>query len=146
MTHKIVFFVSDSIVIIPTYNELENIGQMVHKVFSLPKEFHLLIVDDGSPDGTAAEVKKLQGQYPDKLHLLERTEKKGLGTAYIAGFKWVLDHNYAFVFEMDCDFSHNPDDLVHLYEACAQNGADLAIGSRYGTGVYGANWTNRRGL
>jgi dolichol-phosphate mannosyltransferase len=146
LTHKIVFFVSDSIVIIPTYNELENIGQMVHKVFSLPKEFHLLIVDDGSPDGTAAEVKKLQGQYPGKLHLLERTEKKGLGTAYIAGFKWVLDRNYAFVFEMDCDFSHNPDDLIHLYEACAQNGADLAIGSRYVTGVNVVNWPMRRVL
>ena len=119
---------------------------MVHKVFSLPKEFHLLIVDDGSPDGTAAEVKKLQSRYPDKLHLLERAEKKGLGTAYIAGFKWVLERDYAFVFEMDCDFSHNPDDLIHLYEACAQKGADLAIGSRYVTGVNVVNWPMRRVL
>lgn len=135
-----------SLVIIPTYNEIENITDMVHKVMSLgPIKFHLLIVDDGSPDGTAQEVKNLQSQYK-RLHLLERTEKSGLGTAYIAGFKWGLERNFEYLFEMDCDFSHNPQDLLKLAKACQEEGADLAIGSRYSQGVNVVNWPMSRVL
>ena len=131
---------SDSIVIIPTYNEKENLEKMVRKVFSLEKDFHVLIVDDGSPDGTGAIVKTLQTEFPDKLHLEERKGKLGLGTAYIHGFKWALKRDYQYIFEMDCDFSHNPEDLIKLYNACAKDGADLSIGSRYVTGVNVVNW------
>lgn len=128
-----------NIVIIPTYNEIENIEKMVHTVFGLPREFELLIVDDGSPDGTAAKVKELQKQYPDKLHIEERKGKLGLGTAYIHGFKWALARDYDYIFEMDCDFSHTPADLVRLLAAC-ENGADVAVGSRYVKGGKVSNW------
>ncbi|MES2132810.1 MAG: polyprenol monophosphomannose synthase [Bacteroidota bacterium] len=128
-----------NLVIIPTYNEIENIEKMVHTVFSLPREFEILIVDDGSPDGTAAKVKELQKQYTGKLHIEERKGKLGLGTAYIHGFKWALARDYDYVFEMDCDFSHNPADLVRLLEAC-EKGADVAVGSRYVKGGKVDNW------
>jgi len=137
---------SDSIIIIPTYNERENLEKMVRKVFSLKKDFHLLIVDDNSPDGTAQIVKDLQKEFPGKLHLEERKGKLGLGTAYIHGFKWALKNNYEYIFEMDCDFSHNPNDLIKLYNSCAKEGADLAIGSRYVTGVNVVNWPMGRVL
>ena len=129
-----------NIIIIPTYNESENIERMIRKVFSLPRGFHILVVDDNSPDGTAATVKQLSVEYPEKLFLLERSGKKGLGTAYIAGFEWALAQNYDYIFEMDADFSHNPDDLIHLHDACVDGGADLSIGSRYITGVNVVNW------
>lgn len=129
----------DSLVIIPTYNEKENIEMMIRKVFSLDFPFDLLIVDDNSPDGTQAIVKALMAEFPDRLHLLARQGKQGLGTAYIAGFRWVLERDYAYIFEMDADFSHNPDDLVRLRQACI-DGADLAVGSRYVTGVNVVNW------
>lgn len=135
---------SDSLVIIPTYNEKENLEKMIRKVFSLEKEFHVLIVDDNSPDGTAQITKKLQQEFPDKLHLEERKGKLGLGTAYIHGFKWALKKNYNYIFEMDCDFSHNPDDLIRLYNACAIDGADFSIGSRYIHGGKVENWPMRR--
>ncbi len=128
-----------NLVIIPTYNEIENIDRMVRTVFSLPREFELLIVDDGSPDGTALHIKKLQNEFAGKLHLEERSGKLGLGTAYIHGFKWALARDYDFVFEMDCDFSHNPADLVRLLEAC-ESGADVAVGSRYCKGGKITNW------
>lgn len=128
-----------NLVIIPTYNEIENIDKMVRTVFALTREFELLIVDDGSPDGTAAKVKELQKEFPNKLHIEERKGKLGLGTAYIHGFKWALAHNYDFIFEMDCDFSHNPADLVRLLEAC-ESTADVAVGSRYCTGGKISNW------
>lgn len=128
-----------NVVIIPTYNEIENIEKMVHTVFALPREFELLIVDDGSPDGTAVKVKELQKQYQGKLHIEERKGKLGLGTAYIHGFKWALVRDYDYIFEMDCDFSHNPSDLVRLLEAC-ENGADVAVGSRYTKGGKVSNW------
>jgi dolichol-phosphate mannosyltransferase len=128
------------IVIIPTYNEIENIQAIIEKVLSLEPVFDLLIVDDGSPDGTAAAVKRLQTQHPNRIHLLERKGKLGLGTAYIAGFKYALEHGYEYIFEMDADFSHNPDDLVRLYDACHENGAFMAIGSRYINGVNVVNW------
>ncbi|MDZ4704949.1 MAG: polyprenol monophosphomannose synthase [Saprospiraceae bacterium] len=131
---------SDSLVIIPTYNEKENIVRMIEKVFSLGHPFHLLIVDDGSPDGTGALVKEQQLRYPGRLFLLERAGKLGLGTAYIAGFRWGLNREYEYFFEMDADFSHNPDDLLHLLEACAGGQADLAIGSRYVRGGKLINW------
>jgi dolichol-phosphate mannosyltransferase len=134
-----------TLVIIPTYNEIENIARMIETVFSLPEAFHLLIIDDGSPDGTANIVKEYQLKYKDKLHLLERKGKLGLGTAYIAGFKWSLENNYDFIFEMDADFSHNPNDLIPLYNAC-KKGADLAIGSRYKSGVNVVNWPMGRVL
>jgi dolichol-phosphate mannosyltransferase len=137
---------SDSIVIIPTYNEKENLEKMVRKVFSLEKAFHILIVDDGSPDGTANIVKKLQSEFPNQLHLEERSGKLGLGTAYIHGFKWSLQRDYQYTFEMDCDFSHNPEDLIQLYNACAKDGADLSIGSRYKSGVNVINWPMGRVL
>jgi len=132
-----------NLVIIPTYNELDNIRPMIDKVFSLPEKFDLLIIDDGSPDGTANIVKEQQKVHPDSLHLIERSGKQGLGTAYLTGFRWALDHGYDYVFEMDCDFSHNPDDLVRLSEA-AVKGADLVIGSRYVTGVNVVNWPMSR--
>jgi len=138
--------VPDSLVIIPTYNEKENIAKMIRKVFSLTKDFHLLIVEDNSPDGTGIIVKELMPEYEGKLFILERKGKLGLGTAYIDGFKWALSHGYNYVFEMDCDFSHNPDDLVRLYKACAVDGADVAIGSRYIKGVNVVNWPMGRVL
>ncbi len=128
------------LVIIPTYNEIENIEKMVRKVFSLTSPFDLLIIDDNSPDGTADIIKSLQQEYPEKLHLLEREGKLGLGTAYITGFKWALENNYDYICEMDADFSHNPDDLIKLYDTCENQGADLAIGSRYISGVNVVNW------
>lgn len=130
------------IVIIPTYNEKENIEAIVRKVFSLTVPFDILIVDDGSPDGTGQIVKGLQPQFP-ALHILERTEKNGLGTAYIAGFKWCMERGYEYIFEMDADFSHNPEDLPRLFDAC-KNGADMSIGSRYVTGVNVVNWPMSR--
>ena len=129
----------DKLVIIPTYNEKENIEKIIRKVFSLPGNFHVLIVDDGSPDGTASIVKDLQKEFPEQLHIKERTGKQGLGTAYILGFKWALKEGYQYIFEMDADFSHNPDDLLRLYEAC-QKGADMAVGSRYVKGGKVVNW------
>ncbi|MDH6309128.1 dolichol-phosphate mannosyltransferase [Dysgonomonas sp. PFB1-18] len=137
---------SDSVVIIPTYNEKENIEAIIRTVFNLPKSFHILVIDDGSPDGTAAIVKNLQTEFPDQLYLIERSGKLGLGTAYIAGFKWVLDRDYEYVFEMDADFSHNPNDLIKLYAACVSDGADLAVGSRYYSGVNVVNWPMGRVL
>jgi dolichol-phosphate mannosyltransferase len=131
--------VSKNLVIIPTYNEKENIEKMIRKVFSLKTPFHILIVEDNSPDGTAAIVKSLQIEFPGRLHILERKGKLGLGTAYIAGFKWALANDYEVVCEMDCDFSHNPYDLERLYQAVA-GGADLAIGSRYISGINVVNW------
>lgn len=131
------------LVIIPTYNEIDNISAMIDKVFSLPIEFDLLIIDDGSPDGTAAVVKERQAEFPERLHLVEREGKLGLGTAYIAGFKWALERDYDYVFEMDCDFSHNPDDLVRLYER-AEEGYDVVVGSRYIKGVNVVNWPMSR--
>ena len=128
------------IVIIPTYNEIENIQAIIEKVLSLEPVFDILIVDDGSPDGTADCVKSLQKANPDRIHLLERKGKLGLGTAYIAGFKYALSKSYEYIFEMDADFSHNPDDLVRLYAACAEEGAYMAIGSRYINGVNVVNW------
>jgi dolichol-phosphate mannosyltransferase len=132
--------VSDSLVIIPTYNEKENIEKIIRYVFSLDKEFHILIVEDNSPDGTAAIVKGLFREFPDRLFIEERKGKLGLGTAYIHGFKWALAKNYGYIFEMDADFSHNPDDLLRLYEACASGGADVAVGSRYIKGVNVVYW------
>jgi dolichol-phosphate mannosyltransferase len=131
---------SDSLVIIPTYNEKDNIPKMIRKVFSLEKNFDLLIIDDNSPDGTGILVKEMMQEFPDRLFILERKGKLGLGTAYIEGFKWALKKDYEFVFEMDADFSHNPNDLLSLYEACAVRNADLAIGSRYKSGVNVVNW------
>ena len=132
------------IVIIPTYNEKENIEAITRKVFSLPGDFQILIIDDGSPDGTATIVKGLQTEFPERLHLLERSGKQGLGTAYLTGFKWSLDHGYDYIFEMDADFSHNPDDLLRLYAACSEQGADLAVGSRYCHGVSVVDWPMSR--
>ena len=132
---------SDSVVIIPTYNERENIENIIRAVFGLPQSFHILIIDDGSPDGTAAIVKQLMnGEFAGRLHLIERTGKLGLGTAYIAGFRWAIERKYDYVFEMDADFSHNPADLPRLYAACAEEGYDVAIGSRYVSGVNVVNW------
>jgi dolichol-phosphate mannosyltransferase len=135
-----------TLVIIPTYNEIENIEAIVRKVFSLSLPFHILIVDDGSPDGTANKVKSLQTEFPDRLHLEQRQGKLGLGTAYIHGFRYAIKNGYEFVCEMDADFSHNPEDLVRLYEACAVDGNDLAIGSRYVHGVTVINWPIQRVL
>lgn len=135
---------SDSLIIIPTYNEKENIEKIIRKVFSLDKIFHILIVDDCSPDGTAKIVKNLQSEFPEQLHIEERNGKLGLGTAYIHGFKWALAKNYQFVFEMDADFSHDPDDLIRLYNANALEGGELAIGSRYIRGVNIVNWPMAR--
>ena len=135
---------SDSLIIIPTYNEKENIEKIIRKIFSLEKSFHILIVDDGSPDGTGNIVKDLQTEFSEKLHIEERTGKLGLGTAYIHGFKWALKRDYQFIFEMDADFSHDPDDLIRLYNANAIEGGELAIGSRYVSGVNIVNWPMMR--
>lgn len=129
----------DKLVIIPTYNEKENIERIILKVLSLAGGYHVLIVDDGSPDGTASIVRKLMNTYPEQLHMIERTGKLGLGTAYIAGFKWALRRDYEYIFEMDADFSHNPDDLLRLHQACVA-GADVAVGSRYVRGGKLVNW------
>lgn len=138
---------SDSIVIIPTYNEKENIENIIRAVFALPKSFHILIIDDGSPDGTASIVRGLmQDEFADRLFIVERQGKLGLGTAYICGFKWALEHGYDFIFEMDADFSHNPEDLPRLYHACADEGFDVAVGSRYVSGVNVVNWPMGRVL
>ena len=134
----------EKLVIIPTYNEKENVENMVRKVMSLPGDFHLLIVEDNSPDGTGAIVKRLLPEFTDRLFIEERKGKLGLGTAYIHGFKWALARGYEFVFEMDCDFSHNPEDLSRLYDACKTGGADLAIGSRYIKGVSVVYWPMSR--
>lgn len=131
---------NDGVVIIPTYNEKENIESIIKAVFSLPKDFHILIIDDGSPDGTASIVKNLQSEFTNRLHIIEREGKQGLGTAYITGFKWALKNGYEYIFEMDADFSHNPQDLLKLHKACSEEGADLSIGSRYVTGVNVVNW------
>ena len=137
---------SDSIVIIPTYNERENIENIIRAVFALEHGFHILVVEDNSPDGTADIVRHLQQEFPERLFMLERQGKQGLGTAYIAGFKWALEHTYDYIFEMDADFSHNPKDLPRLYDACAKEGADVSIGSRYIGGVNVVNWPMGRVL
>ena len=137
---------NDSLVIIPTYNEKENIEKIIRVVFDLEKPFDILVVEDNSPDGTAEIVRKLMKEFRGRLFMLEREGKQGLGTAYIAGFKWALDHEYEYVCEMDADFSHNPKDLVRLYDACAHQGADVAVGSRYITGVNVVNWPMGRVL
>ena len=131
---------TDSIVIIPTYNEKENVENIIRAVLAQEKSFHILIIDDGSPDGTASIVKHLQIEFFDRLFLIEREGKLGLGTAYIAGFKWAVGHKYDYIFEMDADFSHNPADLQRLYDACVKEGADVAVGSRYCNGVNVVNW------
>ncbi len=134
----------NNLVIIPTYNEKENIEKIILKVFSLAKKFDILIVDDGSPDGTASIVKNIQFKFPDSLYIEERTGKLGLGTAYIHGFKWALKNNYDYIFEMDADFSHNPDDLIKLLDACSLSNGDVSIGSRYINGVNIVNWPMSR--
>jgi dolichol-phosphate mannosyltransferase len=135
---------SESLIIIPTYNEKENIENIIRKVFSLEKDFHILVIEDGSPDGTANIVKSLQTEFKGNLYIEERSGKLGLGTAYIHGFKWALQRDYQFIFEMDADFSHNPDDLIRLYDACANDGGEVAIGSRYVSGVNIVNWPMSR--
>lgn len=137
---------SNGIIIIPTFNEIENIERLIRNIFSLQRKFHILVVDDNSPDHTAAKVKELQSEYFGSLFIEERKGKLGLGTAYIHGFKWALAHKYEYIFEMDADFSHNPNDLIRLYNTCEKNGADLAIGSRYVTGVNVINWPMSRVL
>jgi dolichol-phosphate mannosyltransferase len=132
--------IHDSLVLIPTYNEKENIENIIRAVFNLPESFDILVIDDNSPDGTAAIVKELQKEFPERLHIVERKGKLCLGTAYIAGFKWAIEHRYDYIFEMDADFSHNPEDLLRLKAACRDNGADMAIGSRYVSGVNVVNW------
>lgn len=132
------------LVIIPTYNEQENIRDILAHVFRLQPEFHVLVVDDGSPDGTAGTVKELQAVHAGRLHLLQRAGKQGLGTAYIAGFRWALEHDYAYIFEMDADFSHDPNDLVRLFNACDRDGADLSVGSRYVKGGHVRDWAWNR--
>jgi len=134
----------DKVVIIPTFNEIENIEKIIRKVFSLSGGYHIKIIDDGSPDGTAQKVKELQREFPDRLFLTQREGKQGLGTAYICGFKWALERNYQYIFEMDADFSHNPDDLDRLYEVCATGQGDLAVGSRYVKGGSVVNWPFNR--
>lgn len=135
---------SDAVVIIPTYNEIENIEAIIRAVFSQEKYFHLLIVDDNSPDKTADKVKELQIEFSNRLFLIERKEKNGLGSAYISGFNWSLGKTYHYIFEMDADFSHNPDDLINLYNACALDGADVSVGSRYVKGITVVNWPMSR--
>ena len=137
---------SDSVIIIPTYNEKENIEKMIRTLLALEHSFDVLVVDDGSPDGTGAIVKGLQTEFPDRVFLIERSGKLGLGTAYITGFKWALKAGYEYIFEMDADFSHNPNDVPRLYAACAEEGADLSVGSRYVTGVNVVNWPMGRVL
>ena len=136
---------AEGLVIIPTYNEIENVEAIIRAVFSLPRAYHLLIVDDNSPDGTANKVRELQKEFPESLHLEVRKGKTGLGTAYIHGFKWALEHPYEYIFEMDADFSHRPSDLTRLHRACL-DGADVAIGSRYKKGVNVVNWPLKRVL
>ena len=131
---------TDSIVIIPTYKEKENIENIIRKVFSLSKAFHILIIEDNSPDGTADIVKSLQKEFTDNLFMIERSGKLGLGTAYITGFKWCLENGYTYIYEMDADFSHNPEDLLRLYDACSSHAPALAVGSRYKSGVNVVNW------
>ncbi|MBR4352064.1 MAG: polyprenol monophosphomannose synthase [Bacteroidales bacterium] len=128
------------VIIIPTYNEKENIERMIRTLRGLDGDYHILVIDDGSPDGTAAIVKGLQQEFPEQLHLIERSGKLGLGTAYLTGFRWSLEHGYDYIFEMDADFSHKPADVPRLYAACAEGGADLAIGSRYCNGISVINW------
>ncbi len=135
---------SDAVVIIPTYNEIENIESIIRAVFSQEKRFHVLVVDDNSPDKTADKVKALQQEFSNQLFLLERKEKNGLGSAYISGFKWSLEKSYQYIFEMDADFSHNPDDLIKLYNACASDGSDISVGSRYVKGITVVNWPMSR--
>lgn len=137
---------ANALVVIPTYNEIENIERIVRNIFALQRSFDILVVDDGSPDGTATKIKELQEDYKDRLFVIEREKKLGLGTAYITGFKWALDKAYDYIFEMDADFSHNPNDLIRLYNACAKDQADVAIGSRYVTGVNVVNWPMGRVL
>ena len=137
---------SDSVVIIPMYNEKENAAAIIDAVIALPHTFDILVIDDNSPDGTAEIVKAKQQEYPGRVHLVQRAGKLGLGTAYIEGFKWSLAHDYEYTFEMDADFSHNPNDLLALYKACAEEGADMSIGSRYVTGVNVVNWPMGRVL
>jgi dolichol-phosphate mannosyltransferase len=137
---------SDALVIIPTYNEIENIERLIRNIFSLQREFDVLVIDDNSPDHTALVVKSLTEKFPDRLFLKQRKGKMGLGTAYINGFKWALNKDYEFIFEMDADFSHNPNDLIRLYNACSRQGFDMAIGSRYKTGVNVVNWPMSRVL
>ena len=132
------------LVIIPTYNEVENISRIISAVFGLEGGYHILIIDDGSPDGTADVVKSLQKGWTDTLFLIQRPGKMGLGTAYVTGFRWALDHGYDYVFEMDADFSHNPEDLPRLYKACCEDGADMSIGSRYCNGINVVNWPMSR--
>ena len=137
---------SDSIVIIPTYNEKENISNIIHAVLGLEQNFDILVIDDNSPDGTAAIVEGLIKEIPDRINIVKRAGKQGLGTAYIAGFKWALEHGYEYVIEMDADFSHRPEDLVPLYKACDEGGADVSVGSRYISGVNVVNWPMGRVL
>lgn len=137
---------SDSIVIIPTYNEKENIENIIRAVFGLEKVFHILVVEDNSPDGTADIVRRMQKEFPERLFMIERKGKLGLGTAYIAGFRWAIEKKYDYIFEMDADFSHNPDDLPRLYAACHDQESDLSIGSRYVSGVNVVNWPMGRVL
>lgn len=137
---------SDSVVIIPMYNEKENAAAIIDAVIALPHTFDILVIDDNSPDGTADIVKAKQREYPGRIHLIQRAGKLGLGTAYIEGFKWSLEHHYEYTFEMDADFSHNPNDLLALHKACAEDGADMSIGSRYVTGVNVVNWPMGRVL
>ena len=137
---------SNALVVIPTYNEIENIEPLLRDIILLQRDFDILVVDDNSPDGTSALVEKLIKEYPDNIFLLKRTSKLGLGTAYIAGFKWALKKHYDFIFEMDADFSHNPKDLLRLYSACENENCDMAIGSRYVTGVNVVNWPMNRVL
>ena len=146
VNHNKLRSMSDSIVLIPTYNEKENIENIIRAILDLPKSFHILVIDDNSPDGTAVITKRLQKEFPEQLHILERQKKEGLGRAYIAGFQWALKKEYGFIFEMDADFSHNPNDLLKLYAACTEGGADLAIGSRYISGVNVVNWPMGRVL
>ncbi|WP_024768218.1 polyprenol monophosphomannose synthase [Aquimarina macrocephali] len=136
----------DALVIIPTYNEIENVERIIKNVLSLQRDFHILIVDDNSQDGTADKIKELRLEYPESLFLIERAGKLGLGTAYITGFEWALERSYEYIFEMDADFSHNPNDLIRLYNACAKGSSQVAIGSRYVTGVNVVNWPMSRVL
>ena len=137
---------SDSVIIIPTYNEIENVERMTRTIMAFEKDFHLLFVDDNSPDGTAEKIEELQKEFHNRIHLEKRQGKLGLGTAYIHGFKTAINKGYDYIFEMDCDFSHNPDDLIRLYNACATEGADLSIGSRYCKGGKVKNWPLKRVL
>ncbi len=144
--YSISFFMSDALVIIPTYNEKENIEAIIEAVFKQQKKFHVLVVDDNSPDGTAKLVENLMEQHPKNLFIEKRKGKQGLGTAYIHGFKWAIKNQYDYIIEMDADFSHNPKDLIRLYDACNKEGADMSVGSRYSRGVNVVNWPMKRVL